>query len=137
MLWTRPFLAMILAAAPVAAADSQRPTGEAALQKALAGRVQVGEPVSCILLLPTARGGSVIPGTAVIYNSGGRMYVNRPRTGAEDLTDDVILVSRTPTNQLCRDTTVDLVDRFSRISRGFLQLGDFVPYARPRNGRAR
>ena len=73
----------------------------------------------------------VIDGTAIVYRVGGRLYVNRPEIGADSLDNDDILVTRTTTDQLCRIDTVRLIDRTSRIPRGFVGLGDFVPYTKP------
>jgi hypothetical protein len=118
------------AAAPVSAAAPQPEKGEAALQQLLAGRV-AGKPVSC-LSLPQLGSSQVIDGTAIVYRSGSRLYVNRPEGGAESLRSDNILVTRTSIGMLCNVDTVDLMDRSSRAWTGFVRLGDFVPYDRPR-----
>jgi len=111
----------------------RRERGEAELAKMLAGRVP-GKPVNCIDLI-SAGSSRIIDHTAIVYGSGGTLYVNRPRSGASSLDSDDILVSRSFGSQLCRLDTVRLVDRGSRIPSGFIALDKFVPYARPRHRR--
>jgi len=112
------------------AADRPNPEGEAKLAKRLEGRVP-GKPVHCINLRATDSS-EIIDGTAIVYKGpGGRLYVNRPR-GADILRRDDILVTKTVTPQLCNIDVVTLVDSLSRFPRGFVNLGDFVPYAKPR-----
>jgi len=103
------------------------------LAKAIAGRV-AGTPINCISLAST-NSSQIIEGKAIIYRSGGKLYVNEPRSGADSLDDDDILVTRVFGSQLCSIDTVNLVDRTSRIQRGFVILGKFVPYSRPPKAR--
>lgn len=110
-----------------------RDSPEVQMQKLLAGRT-ADAPVSCISLT-RARSSHVIPGQAIVYRSGSKLYVNRPSSGAESLDDDSILVTRTIGSQLCRGEAVNLVDRASRFQRGFVILGDFVPYSRAKRTR--
>ena len=121
---------MLLAAVAFAtpAIATHRDTPDVQLQKALAGRV-AGKPINCISL-SGSNGTQIIDGKAIIYRVGGRLYVNEPRAGAESLRDDDILVTRTFGSQLCSIDTVNLVDRGSRFPRGFVSLGQFVPYSR-------
>jgi hypothetical protein len=107
---------------------SSRDTPDVQLQKALAGRV-AGKPVNCISLSGTD-GSQIIDGKAIIYRVGGKLYVNEPRSGAETLRDDDILVTRTFGSQLCSIDTVRLIDRGSRFAHGFVSLGQFTPYSR-------
>ena len=113
-------------ASPAAAATHQTP--DARLEQALQGRV-AGAPTRCISLSGSTSS-EIIDGKAIIYRVGSRLYVNQPRSGAESLRDDDILVTRLFGNQLCNIDSVDLVDRFSRFPRGFVILGDFVPYTK-------
>ncbi len=55
----------------------ERLTGEEQLAKMLEGRV-AGEPVSCIPLHRTSKS-RIIDRTAIVYDSGRTIYVNRPR----------------------------------------------------------
>ncbi len=125
-------LALAAAAAAPAAAEQRGDTvqarGEARLARALQART-AGTPQNCIRL-NMARSSEVIPGTAIVYRQGSRLWVNRPN-GAEALDGDTILVTRTTLNQLCSIDIVNLVDRTSGIWRGSVGLNQFVPYDRP------
>lgn len=124
-------IAVLAAASSALAATPTNPAGEAKLAKLLEGRV-AGKPVPCINLRGSDSS-QVIDGTAIVYKGpGGRYYVNRPRGGADSLRSDDVLVTKTVTAQLCNTDTVTLVDSLSRFQRGFVNLGDFVPYAKPR-----
>jgi hypothetical protein len=102
------------------------------LQKVLEGRV-AGQPVRC---LPLSRVSSseIIDGKAIIYRVGSKLYVNEPRSGAESLRRDDIAVTRVLNGQLCSIDPVNLVDRASRFWHGFVTLGEFVPYTKPKAG---
>lgn len=120
--------AALLAIGPAEA--KPRLTPEQQLAKALEGRV-AGEPVSCISLhrITSSR---IIDDTAIIYDAGGTLYVNRPRSGAESLDRWDTLVTRTFGSQLCSIDTVKLVDSSSQFMTGLVFLGEFVPYRKPR-----
>ena len=124
------FLAAVVLATPAVAAH--RDTPDVQLQKALEGRV-AGKPVNCISLSST-NSSRIIDGKAIIYQVGGRLYVNEPRSGAASLRDDDILVTRTFSSQLCSVDMVRLIDRGSRFPRGFVSLGQFVPYTKVKVG---
>jgi hypothetical protein len=113
-------------AAPAVAAH--RDTPDEKLQKALAGRV-AGKPTNCISL-SGSDSTQIIDGKAIIYGVGSRLYVNEPRSGAESLREDDVLVTRIYGSQLCSIDSVKLVDRASRFPHGFVTLGQFVPYSR-------
>ncbi len=117
-----------LVAVPAIAGERQTP--EAQLAKVLDGRV-AGTPVDCISLTGT-QSSEIIDGKAIVYRVGSRLYVNEPRSGADMLDSDDILVTRTFGSQLCSIDTVHLIDRGGNFPRGFVQLGKFVPYTRPR-----
>lgn len=123
-------IALIGFAMPAAAATRVSESGEAKLAKALDGRV-AGKPVDCISLRSTGSS-QVYDGTAITYEQGRTLYVNRPRMGAESLRRGDILVSKTFTDQLCNVDTVRLLDQGSRFERGFVGLGKFVPYTLPK-----
>ncbi|WP_404823150.1 MULTISPECIES: hypothetical protein [Novosphingobium] len=103
-------------------------TGEQQLAKMLEGRV-AGEPVDCINM-PTVSSTRVIDKTAIVYDAGSTLYVQRPRTGAESLDDDDVLVTKLTGSQLCSVDTVQLHDRSGGFWRGFVGLDKFVPYKR-------
>jgi hypothetical protein len=70
----------------------------------------------------------IIDKTAIIYDAGPTIYVNRPRGGAESLDDWDMLVTNLHGSQLCSPEIVRLFDRSSKIESGFVSLGEFVPY---------
>ena len=115
-----------------AAAQADPPVDrEAQLARALEGRV-AGEPVDCIDL-HRIRSTRVIDDTAILYDAGSVIYVNRPRNGADELNNWDALVTRTPTTRLCSIDVVQLVDQSSQMMTGVVFLGDFVPYRRVRD----
>ena len=113
-----------------ASAQAEPVNREAELARALEGRV-AGEPVDCISL-NRVRSTRVIPGTAIIYEVGNTLYVNRPRAGARSLDRWDALVSRPFGNQLCSVDVIQLYDTSSRITHGAVFLDEFVPYRRVR-----
>ena len=125
----RKALIAVLAAAVLAvpaAAEAKRMEPEAKLAKLLEGRV-AGEPQKCIYL-PTVRSTHVIDKTAIVYDAGRTLWVNRPDNGASSLDDDDVLVTRLHSSSLCSIDIVQLQDRTSWFYSGFVGLGDFVPY---------
>jgi len=112
------------------AADARtRLTGEQQLAKLVEGRV-AGAPVDCISMSMVG-GSTVIDKTAIVYDSGRTVYVQRPKVGAESLDDDDILVTELHSSQLCSIDTVQLRDRNGHFWRGFVGLDKFVPYTKP------
>jgi hypothetical protein len=140
----RKFIAAALASAlilPIASASAKdgaarraeaAAKAEAKLAKMLDGRV-AGKPQDCIFL-PSIRSSRIIDKTAIVYEAGGTLYVNRPRNGASSLDDDDILVTdlHGSGSQLCSIDVVRLHDRTSFFYSGFVSLGEFVPYKRVR-----
>ena len=106
---------------------SQRLTGEQQLAKLLEGRV-AEKPVSCLPLSRTSDA-RIIDKTAIVYDQGNVIYVNRPRF-PESLDSDDIMVTEIHTGELCRLDTVRLRDRSQFFFTGFVGLEDFVPYRR-------
>lgn len=90
-----------------------------------------GKPVDCIGL-SSITSSQIIEGKAIVYAVGSRLYVNEPRSGASSLHADDVLLTRTFGSQLCSIDTVRLIDRTSRFPRGFVSLGRFVPYSKPK-----
>ena len=128
----KPIAAVLIATSvfslSVAADAKPRLAPEAKLAKMLDGRV-AGEPQNCIYL-PTIRSTRIIDKTAIVYDSGRTLWVNRPRSGAESLNDDDILVTdlHGSGSSLCSIDIVKLHDRSSYFYSGFVGLGEFVPY---------
>jgi hypothetical protein len=121
--------ALLVSAAPAAARQSIQERGEAELAKQLNGLVP-GKPQDCVSL-SRIDGSNIVDGTAIVYRGiGGVTYVNRPR-GAEMLREDDIPVQFVWGSQLCRMDRIKLLDRSTRMERGFANLGDFVPYTKP------
>lgn len=117
--------AALLATSPVIAAEKL--TGEARLAKMLEGRV-AGDPVSCIPL-HASRDQTVIDKTAILYDAGSTIWVNRTSDPASLDSDDIMLV-KLHIGQLCRLDTVEMRDRSGFWFTGFVGLDDFVPYRR-------
>ena len=117
--------AAALAASPAVAAKEKR-TPDEQLAKLLEGRV-AGTTRDCISL-PSIDSSQIIDKTAIVYRDGSTLWVNRPRSGAESLNDDDVLVTKTTGSQLCSIDAVQLHDRSSHFWRGFVSLGEFVPY---------
>ena len=128
----RKLAAFLLGAAlAVTPAVAERLSPEAELARALEGRV-AGEPVDCIDLI-RVRNSRVIPGTAIIWDTGSVIYVNRPENGADALNRWDTMVTRTPTGRLCSVDTVTMLDSPTRFMTGIVFLGEFVPYRRIRD----
>jgi hypothetical protein len=82
--------------------------------------------------LRNVRSTRIIDRTAIVYQTGNTLYVNRPRNGASTLDRWDTLVTKTHSSRLCSIDVVQLYDTSSRMQTGFVFLGDFVPYRRVR-----
>ncbi|MDB5701466.1 MAG: hypothetical protein JWL66_1665 [Sphingomonadales bacterium] len=102
--------------------------GEAELARALKGRMP-GKPVDC-LEQRDIRSTQIIDRTAIIYDTGRALYVNRPTSGADFLNRSDVLVTDTHSSRLCSIDIVRLYDQGSRMQSGSLGLGEFVPYTK-------
>lgn len=131
----RKLLSIVAIAAGVAVASpaqaDQRRSPEQQLERALEGRVP-GEPVNCVSLR-SVRNSRIIDGTAILFDAGSTIYLNRPRFGAESLDRDDTQIVRSFGGQLCSIDTIRMVDPVSGMFRGSVFLGEFVPYRRARN----
>lgn len=126
-----PILAGAAAMTAIPSQATQRLDPEQQLAEALRGRV-AGEPVNCINLR-SIRSSRVIDGTAILYDAGSTIYVNRPRSGAEELSDWDTQVIRPFGSRLCSIDTIRLISSPGGFFRGTVFLGEFVPYRRPRD----
>lgn len=126
----KKILLTLAAAATLAApaAASPRLHGEALLAKLLEGRT-AGKPVDCIDL-SRVWSTQIVDGTAIVYDSGRTLYVNRPRAGAESLERDDTMVLKPFDHRLCSIDTVQMYEQGARFYRGSVFLGDFVPYTK-------
>jgi hypothetical protein len=130
----RKLLPLMIGAATAVAMPAYagpRATPEEQLERALAGRV-AGQPVDCIDL-HSVRSSRVIDHTAILYEIGSTIYVNRPRSGAEALNQWDTQVVRPLSSRLCSIDPVRVVDSVTHFQTGAVFLGDFVPYRRDRN----
>jgi hypothetical protein len=117
--------------APVAAAAARPVDREAQLARIIRDRV-AGEPVDCIDL-SRIRSSRIVNDTALVYDAGSIIYVNRPRSGADQLNRMDTQVVRSHVGRLCSIDVVQMIDPVSGTMSGLVFLGDFVPYRRPRN----
>jgi len=100
---------------------------ETRLAERLEGRV-AGEPVDCIWL-SRVQSSQVYDKTAIVFDAGSTLYVNRPKNGEESLRRQDIMVTKPFNNQLCSIDTVQMHDS-SGFWSGVVFLGDFVPYTK-------
>lgn len=112
-----------------AAIAKEKKTGEEKLSEMLEGRV-AGEPMRCI---PTFRNNNltVIDNTAIVYRDGRTIYVNRTAHPQTLDWNDVLVIHRFSSSELCRLDRVTTVDRGSGFFTGVVFLTDFVPYTVP------
>ena len=128
----RNILLALAAAATLAAPAAAAPKlhGAAQLAKLLEGRTP-GKPVDCIDLR-RVWSSQIVDHTAIVYDVGGTLYVNRPRGGAESLDNWSTMLVKPFDSQLCRIDTVQMLDGGSHTFRGVVFLGDFVLYEKVR-----
>jgi hypothetical protein len=125
-------LTITLFGTSVAAADAPaRTAGETALQRALDGRT-AGKPLDCLKLRKLSS--RIIDGTAVVFESSGTLFVNRPVAGAETLSASKALMVNSLNGEICRGEAIHLFDSSSRVETGVIFLGEFVPYRRSAHG---
>ena len=120
---------LVIGVAPATAAR-QPVDREAELNRAIGDRT-AGDPVDC-LDMHRVRATRIIDDTAILYEVGSTIYVNRPRSGADSLNRWDTMVTRPFNNRLCSVDTVRMVDLPSRMMTGIVFLGEFVPYRRER-----
>ena len=125
-----PSIVLLAAALGAGAATASSPASReyAATAKVLGG-LTPGTPVSCISLSRTRTSNFLDRDTIAYHDTARRYYVNRTNGGC-NFDDDSIVVTDTPSDQLCRGDIIRLVDRASRFPKGSCSFGDFVPYTR-------
>jgi hypothetical protein len=119
--------ASLLAAGVPAVAQDRAARGEAELAEMLEGRT-AGEPKRCLSDFER-RSMRVVDGTALVFESGDTLYVNRP-AGARMLDWGDVPVFKIWGGQLCEKDTVELRDSASLMPGPVLFMGEFVPYRR-------
>ncbi len=116
-------------------ADTRAAAGEdeARLSDALAGYEQSGPSVSCVTQR-YLRGNRSAGEVAIIFDdqSPGKIWVNRPPAGCPSLNPGRALITKTPSDRLCRGDIARVADLVSGIEYGGCGLGDFTPYQRRR-----
>lgn len=123
--------ALLLAVIPAHAGTDRESRSAAELSRMIEGRV-AGEPVDCINLRDI-RSSRIVSRTAIVYETvGGRLYVNRPQMGRESLDKWDVLVTDTHSDRLCSIDVVHLYNQGSWMHSGFVGLGKFVPYSKPK-----
>ena len=118
-----------LALGGVTAAEAkERKSGDEKLAELIDGRV-AGDPKSCISTL-RSDGLRVIDNTAIVYEAGDTVWVNRT-AHPEDLDrNDVLVINRFSGSQLCKLDQVTTIDQGSGFFTGVVFLQDFVPYTK-------
>ena len=135
-----PVLAATLAAmlagcaatdAEVARQDDRAAREQVRLDRALAGYTVEGSRTCLSSIDRRGARGQQYYGSTILYPLGDRI-VRNDMNGGCPLDRDPILVTQTPTGDLCRGDIVQLIDRASRFPIGSCAFGDFVTYQRPR-----
>lgn len=125
--------ALMLTGVGTAALARQHDSPQVQLAKETEGRVP-GKPVRCIDL-QRIRNTRIINKTAIVYDAGRTIYVNHPRGGAQFLNEWDIMIEKPFGGQLCSPEIVHLRDTSSHIEKGWVSLGEFVPYTKVRGTR--
>lgn len=104
----------------------QRPSGDEQLATLLQGRV-AGKPSQCISTF-ASNNLQVIDKTAIVYDQGKTVWVNRTSNPARLDDNDILVITRLSGSDLCRLDNVRAVDRNSGMLRSFVFLENFIPY---------
>ena len=108
---------------------------EAALAQELAG-LRPGKPQTCIDQFITRDASATSFGETLVYRTAGGAGATRYVTQTTGCTGiggngDNILITSTPSMQLCRGDIARTIDRVSHFESGSCAMGDFVPYRKP------
>ena len=99
------------------------------LAKELAGLVP-GKPETCLTQFPQKQSSGY--GATILYRvNNGLVYRSDTVGGCEGIARGDILVTRTPSGQLCRGDIAQTFDQTSRFPTGSCSFGDFIPYRKP------
>lgn len=118
-------------AAEVARGDARAATDARRVDAALAG-LTPGTPTSCLSGIDRRDAKTRTIGSTVLYSVSRNRVFRNDMGGNCNLSGDPILVTATPSDNLCRGDIVQLIDRTSRFPMGSCAYGDFVPYTRAR-----
>ena len=99
------------------------------LAKELAGLVP-GKPTTCISLFPQKQSSGY--GATILYRvNNGLVYRTDTNGGCAGIARGDVLVTRTPSGQVCRGDIAQTFDQQSRVPTGSCSFGEFVPYRKP------
>lgn len=117
-------------ASEVAAASDRAADNQARLDRELAGYV-AGPPQDCLSGIDRriSDGSRTIGGT-LLYRVRSNEIIRNDMNGNCDFSRDPILVTSTPSTQVCRGDIVQLIDRAARFPIGSCAYGDFVTYTK-------
>ena len=104
----------------------ERKSGEEKLAELLKDRVP-GEGTSCISTNRSDRL-KVIDETAIVYDAGDTIWVNRTRDPKDLDWNDTLVIKRLSGSQLCKLDQITTVDQGSGFFSGVVFLEDFIPY---------
>jgi hypothetical protein len=90
-----------------------------------------GTPVSCIQL-SLSRESRTFPHQTIAYRSGAAWYVANFQDGCDSLDWSSTVVTRTPSDQLCRGDIAELQDNTTHMYRGSCVFANFTPYTKPK-----
>lgn len=112
-----------------ASMPARTPKAEAALEKALAGRLP-GKPQSCVSIIEL-QGNRIIDGNTILFEGrGGRLWRNDPPHGCPGLRPGRAIITRSSLTQHCRGDIFQVLDPPAHMTLGACGFGDFIPYAR-------
>lgn len=122
---------LILALLPLAGCVTDRMSPEEELADVIGNRVAQA-PVNCVStsLLDQPR---IIDNQTITYGHMGTIYVNRLRAQCPGLDPHTTLITEVKGGQLCRSDLVSTLDPGSTIPGPKCQLGEFLPYKRPKD----
>jgi len=110
----------------------EKKTGEEKLAEMLEGRV-AGKPQRCVNTFRSNDSMTIIDETAIVYRDGRTLYVNRTAHPETLDRDDVLVIEKFSSSDLCKLDRVTTRDRGSGFFTGVIFLTDFVPYTKPEN----
>lgn len=120
---------------PIAGATAKEaersPKAQAALDKALAGRV-AGKPQSCVPIMQLRNTRIIDSQTILFEGNGGQIWRNDPPHGCPALAPQRTLVLRTSLSSHCRGDIFQVIDPPAHMTFGACGFGDFVPYEKPK-----
>ena len=116
-----------LATAPILPAQAKVETADTKLARLTAGRTP-GKTVDCINLNISSNDSEKLPGDGMAYRQGTTWYVSHFEGGCPGLREDVIVITKLHSSQLCRGDIADLQMSGANIPVGSCIFGAFTPY---------